>query len=251
MRIKTALFVIVFGLLVAACQGVPASPTLAALPGSFPAPSDTPAPLAATLPGNTPTEASTVTLALDPVVTPSPTLTATPAPIADFDRLQLISVESNPFGTLVHLSLPGIQQSLTMKLDGKLYNCRVDEKYPDHFFCQGLSKPGVDTALALAFIDPESEAPVYTGSLFILNAWVIPPTPVGYLHTGCAERGKNVSCETECRIAPDGSPCIVSTCTDACGPYFAVHSCPDDMPLPSPSCSAEQWAAMKKQYQIP
>lgn len=251
MKIKALLFLIVFGMLAAACQEIPASPAATAQPSPLPAGSQDSNPAATLLPVNAPTQQPTATATLKPSVTPSPTATATATPIANFDRLQVISVDNNPFGSMVHLALPGIRQPLTMKLDGKLYNCRVDEKYPDHFFCQGLSRPALDTTLKLVFIDPVSQVEIYAGSLFILEAWVIPPTPVGYLHTSCAERGKNVSCETECRIAPDGSPCIVSTCTDACGPYFAVHSCPDDMPLPSPSCSEEQWVAMKKKYQIP
>ena len=63
--------------------------------------------------------------------------------------------------------------------------------------------------------------------LVIPTALLVPPTPVGWAGNNCPQRGQNVSCETECRIAPDGNPCIVATCTDACGPYFSVHTCPD------------------------
>ncbi len=182
---------------------------------------------------------------------PSPTLAPTPIPPADFALLRVISVESNPFGWMIQFHLPGNDQPLLLKLEGKEYRCLPDERYPERLFCQGLSKPPIDQALSLVFVNPANGAEIYRTNLIIPLVFVVPPTPVGYLHTACEERGKGVSCETECRIDPNGNPCIVATCTDACGPYFAVHSCPDDMPLPSPSCSAEQWAMMKKRYQIP
>ncbi len=204
-----------------------------------------------------PTQQSSATQPSIPTIMPSATATALPsatptaAPLADFPGLRVVTIESNAFGWMIQFSLPGIKQSLRLLLDGKEYRCAVDERYPDRLFCQGLSKPLVDQSMPLAFVNPENDEEVYRGSLIIPLAFLVPPTPVGYLHTACDQRGKNVSCETECRIDPDGNPCIVATCTDACGPYFAVHSCPDDMPLPSPSCTAEQWVMMKKRYQIP
>lgn len=182
---------------------------------------------------------------------PAPTVTPTATPLADFTLLQVITMESNAFGWMVQLHLPGVTQPMLLKLDGKDYRCLLDERYAERLFCQGLTKPKIDQVLSLVFINPDSGEEIYRGSLIIPLAFVVPPTPVGYLHTACEQRGKDVSCETECRIDPDGNPCIVATCTDACGPYFAVHSCPDDMPLPSPSCTAEQWVMMKKRYQIP
>jgi hypothetical protein len=193
------------------------------------------------LPPATPTSTATIL--------PSPTPTA--EPLADFSALRVVSIESNAFGWMIQLNLPGIKQPLNLQLDNKEYRCAVDERYPERFFCQGLAKPLIDQSMKLVFFDPQSGAEVYRSDLIIPLAFFVPPTPVGYLHTACEERGKQVSCETECRIDPDGNPCIVATCTDACGPYFAVHSCPDDMPLPSPSCTAEQWVMMKKRYQIP
>jgi hypothetical protein len=193
----------------------------------------------------------TETLTATPTNLPTPTFTLTAAPLADFSLLRVITLESNAFGWMIQFHLPGITQPLLMKLDGKDYRCSLDERYSDRLFCQGLAKPPLDQVLSLVFVKPESDEEVYRGSLIIPLQFVVPPTPVGYLHTACDQRGQNVSCETECRIDPDGNPCIVATCTDACGPYFAVHSCPDDMPLPSPSCTAEQWAMMKKRYQIP
>lgn len=191
----------------------------------------------------------TETLTATPTSLPSPIVT--PTPLTNFSLLRVITLESNAFGWMIQFHLPGITQPLLLKLNGKDYRCSLDERYPDRLFCQGLSKPPIDQVLSLVFVKPESGEEVYRGSLIIPLQFVVPPTPVGYLHTACDQRGQNVSCETECRIDPDGNPCIVATCTDACGPYFAVHSCPDDMPLPSPSCTAEQWAMMKKRYQIP
>ncbi|MEW6180710.1 MAG: hypothetical protein AB1522_12375 [Chloroflexota bacterium] len=215
------------------------SPTVAAVASSTPLPTAT----AEVQPTATPTAT--------PTSLPTPTVTSTPAPLADFSSLRVITLESSPFGWMIQFHLPGIAQPLLLKLDGKEYQCSVDERYAGRLFCQGLSKPAIDQPLPLVFLNAESGAEVYRSTLTIPLVFVVPPTPVGYLNTACEQRGQNVSCETECRIDPNGNPCIVATCTDACGPYFAVHSCPDDMPLPSPSCSAEQWVMMKKRYQIP
>jgi hypothetical protein len=86
----------------------------------------------------------------------------------------------------------------------------------------------------------------------VLSSLTLPTAlPEGYADTNCPDRGKNISCETECRIDPNGSPCIVATCTDACGLYRSVQSCPENMTLPSPICSPEQAAAAKAKYGIP
>ncbi|WP_448335865.1 hypothetical protein [Bellilinea sp.] len=200
---------------------------------------------------STPNEPALPSAILTPTAMMLPGPTPTAVPLADFSALRVVTIESNAFGWMIQFNLPGIKQPLNLKLDNKEYRCGVDERYPERLFCQGLAKPLIDQPMKLVFFNPESGAEVYRSNLIIPLAFVVPPTPVGYLHTACEERGKQVSCETECRIDPDGNPCIVATCTDACGPYFAVHSCPDDMPLPSPSCTAEQWVMMKKRYQIP
>ncbi|GIV64231.1 MAG: hypothetical protein KatS3mg045_1570 [Bellilinea sp.] len=239
-------------LILAACTPQVVSPTQAVSPGVAESPVAAGVSATTTSLPPTPTVVEpSATIPATATLLPSPTITLTPTPLADFSLLRVITLESNTFGWMIQINLPGVSQSLLLRLDGKEYRCSLDERYPERLFCQGLAKPPIDQAMQLVFVNPENGEEIYRGSLIIPLAFVVPPTPVGYLHTACEERGKNVSCETECRIDPNGNPCIVATCTDACGPYFAVHSCPDDMPLPSPSCSAEQWAMMKKRYQIP
>ena len=103
----------------------------------------------------------------------------------------------------------------------------------------------------MAFLDPATRSPVYQGSTLVPSALFIKPTQKGYANTNCPERGQNVKCETECRIDPNGNPCIMATCVDKCGAYFSVNGCPDHMSLDYPSCNADQWKYMKARYGIP
>ncbi|HCE18336.1 MAG TPA: hypothetical protein DEQ80_10795 [Anaerolinea thermolimosa] len=206
------------------------------------------------------TPSVTSTLPLEPTFTPSPTLTATaevsPSPVASatpgvqFDQLKILAIDNRVGGWTITLALPGAQGGMRLLLGGQTYDCLSDPAYPDRLFCQGLARPAYDTPLKLVFQNQDSNEILYETTLTIASALMLPPTPAGWGYNTCADRGKNVSCETECRIAPDGNPCIVATCTDACGPYFSVHTCPD-MPMDFRSCSPEQWAALKKMYQIP
>jgi hypothetical protein len=164
--------------------------------------------------------------------------------------LKVLAVDNRVGGWLVTLSVPDVTRAQRMFLGGNSYDCSVDALYPDRLFCQGLAKPPFDAQLNLSFLDPKSGQVLYESSLVIPTALLVPPTPVGWAETGCDQRGQKVSCEVECRIAPSGSPCIVATCTDACGAYFSVHTCPD-MSLDFVSCNPEQWARMKALYQIP
>jgi hypothetical protein len=183
-----------------------------------------------------------------PVFTHTPAPSATPA--AAYDELKVLAVNNRVGGWLVTLSVPGVTRAQRMSLGGNTYDCSVDAQYPDRLFCQGLVKPPFDAQMKLAFLDPQSGQVLYQSNLVIPTALLVPPTLVGWPETGCEQRGQNVSCEVECRIAPNGSPCIVATCVDACGPYFSVHTCPD-MSLDFVSCNPEQWARMKALYQIP
>ncbi len=177
---------------------------------------------------------------------PSPSPTA----VIAFDQLAVSAVDNRLGGWLVTLNIPGVNRQMKMILGGNSYDCVFDAQYPDRLFCQGLAKPSYDQQITIAFSDAQTGDVLYENQMVIPSALLVPPTPVGWAGTDCPQRGQNVSCETECRIAPDGNPCIVATCTDACGPYFSVHTCPD-MSLDFNSCNPEQWAALKKLYQIP
>lgn len=240
------------GLLLAACtSAVAPQPTATTVPSATPAlPTATlaPSPSATLALTASATLALAASATLPPTASPAPS--ASPTATIGFDALQVSAVDNRPGGWMVTFKLPGANRAMKVVLGGSAYDCSVDAQYPDRLFCQGLSKPAYDQSLDLLINDAQTGERLYAGKLLIPSALLVPPTPAGWASNDCPQRGQNVSCETECRIAPDGNPCIVATCTDACGAYFSVHTCPD-MSLNFASCNAEQWAALKKQYQIP
>jgi hypothetical protein len=249
MGFRKSLQWLVFALLLSACIGVqPAIATTSPTETSLPA--VTAAATATSAPTVTPTVTATAAPTVTATATSMPDPTVTSIPQVAFDKLAVLAIDNRVGGWLVTFKLSGAAGALRLTLGGSTFNCVVDKQYPDRLFCQGLSRPPYDTQMPLVFIDPQSGAELYRSTLIIPTALLVAPTPAGWSQTSCDQRGKGVSCETECRIAPDGNPCIVATCTDLCGPYFSVHTCPD-MSLDFRSCTPEQWAQLKAQYQIP
>lgn len=185
---------------------------------------------------------------LKPTKTIAPAWTSTPP--ADFSKINIIGLTSGPTGISLVAELAGVNGGYTLELGGLVYQCATDEAYPDRLFCQGLAKPVLDQDISLKVASAELSQRVYSGRITIPSAMFATQVPDYYTYNACPERGQNVSCETECRIAPDGNPCIVSTCTDTCGAYFAVDTCPL-MSMDFNSCTAEQWQQMKARYNIP
>lgn len=222
--------------------------TACSAPTATLAPSDTPVPtLTATL-TSTPAPSATVTWTPEPSATF--TATVSPTPTVDFSKIVITSISSQVGGYLVILSAPGLKVPYTILLGGHDYKCTVDPQYADKLFCLGLAKPALDTALSLTLTDPQSKQVVYQSKLTIPSALFAGIKHDGYPDTWCADRGKNVTCEVECRIA-NGNPCIVASCADACGAYYSVHTCPQDMNMKFSSCSPDQWKQLKSQYGIP
>jgi hypothetical protein len=233
-----------------ACSATTPQPTATRPPIEPTAPSQTvtspPATAAATgLPTDTAAPVNTPTQ----TVAPTPAVTATPA--AAFDKMQIIDLRNALGGYSLVISVPGIQTAkYEMKLNGKDYFCVVDAKVADRLFCQGLVQPPFDMKMGVELRDSATQTLVYQGSTTMFQALVVKPTVVGWSKTNCPDRGKNVHCEMECRIAPNGEPCVAATCVDLCGAYFSVHTCPD-MSLTYNSCNDKQWAQMKARYNIP
>lgn len=210
------------------------------------------------------TETSAATLTEEPNLAPTetvlPSATATLAetalptetliPTMDYAAIEIKGLTSSVNGVDVVALVPGIQGAYQLELGGIPYQCATDAGYADRLFCRGLSKPALDQDISVVLTQSDLAQVVYSGRLTIPSAMFATQVPDFYTYNSCAERGQNVSCETECRIAPDGNPCIVSTCTDACGAYFAVDTCPL-MSMDFSSCSAEQWQQMKARYSIP
>ena len=225
-------------------------------PTALPTVSPSPLPSATATFAPSATVPPTLTPSLVPSATTPPTLTPSLAPSpttnpAAFDKLQIISISNGVGGISVIFRIPGIQTAYKVKIRGYNYNCILDAKAPDRLFCNGLANPPFDVNLDLVFIDPVTEQTVFTGKTIYSSKLSATSTVQGWGKNDCPGRGTNVSCETECRLLPSGNPCIMATCSDACGLYFSVETCPADMSQDFPSCPPDLFAQMKARYSIP
>ena len=248
--IKTLLLALSCGLLlavVAGCSAAVPSPTFTPLPPtSTTIPSATPAPSTTDTPAPSETATPAATATLTPTLPPS----LTPTLIAAFDQAQVTGMSNQVGGIQLVVTVPSLTVAYNLILGGNKYSCSVDAKYPGKLFCWGLAKPPFDTELTIAFLDVQNGSVVFQTKTVLAKKAFPTPVPAGYSWSSCPDRGKNVTCETECRIDPNGNPCLVSSCFDACGPYFSVDSCPknvDHWSVCDPSVAAE----MKAKYNVP
>ncbi len=220
-----------------------------------PAPAATPTPVSTDTPQPSATATPTATLTLTPTVTATltqtPTSTLTPTPAPSFEQAKVIELRYQAVGGYqITMVVPAVNAPYNVILGGINFKCSFDEKYPDRLFCFGLAKPPMDQTITLAFLHPDTGKVMYQGKI-VLDSRALPtPVPSGYSQYDCPDRGKNVTCEIECRIAPDGVPCMVATCFDACGPYYSVHTCPEDVSQWN-MCNDELLREMKSRYNIP
>ena len=178
---------------------------------------------------------------------PTPSLT----PTVDLSKAQVIELTNGFGGIRLIFKIKGLNVPYNVIMAGIKFSCTITDKYPDYLTCYGLSRPPLDQNITEAFLDPQTGQVVYQAKIYLSSASLPTQIPAGYADTNCPNRGKNVSCESECRITPNNGPCMVATCTDDCGLYFSVQSCPSDMQLPSPLCNPDQWKQMKAKYGIP
>ncbi len=129
--------------------------------------------------------------------------------------------------------IPGIRQNYRLDVSGKPFNCSLNEKYPDKLFCTGPTI-APKTQVKLTFLPLDGDlTPVYASSYQVpalVTPTVDPTTAKGFNAQNCPVRGVNLRCETEYRINGDGC-CVVSTCSDACGYYYSVDTCPQGMTI--------------------
>ncbi len=184
------------------------------------------------LPTETETPAPTATATLEPTATeipsptPSATITLTPTPLADFPNARMISVEKRANGLTVIFEISGIQQAYGVKINDKDYQCSFEPQYPNRLFCFGPTF-AIGT-IDLQFYSQVNPAEVVYQSSYAVPGFVYPTEiPLGDPTTWCPLRGQDIQCETEVRLDLDGKRCIVSTCFDACGYYYSIHTCPD------------------------
>lgn len=184
--------------------------------------------------------------------TPSPTFTplVSPTPMVALDQARPIQLSSGVGGWNLVLNIPNLTQAYDVIAAGIDFNCTFDVLYADRLFCYGLARPPLNQSITLAFLDQTTRQVVYQSKTVFASAALPTPVPQGFNQYDCPERGQNVTCETECRVAPDGIPCLVSTCFDACGPYYSVDSCPGGVSSWN-MCSDAQLADMKARYNIP
>lgn len=230
----------------AGCSAATPAPTQTPLPTSTTVPSATPVPSATDtpMPSETPTPVDTATLT--PTLPPS----LTPTLMAAFDQAQVTGMTNKVGGVQLVVTVPNLTVAYDMILGGNKYSCSVDAKYPGKLFCWGLAQPPFDTTLTIAFLDVQSGSVVFQTKTVLARAAFPTPVPVGYAWDNCPERGTKVSCETECRVEPNGDVCVVSSCFDACGPYFSVDTCPKDLTTWG-ACDASVTAKMKAKLNIP
>jgi hypothetical protein len=235
------------GVLLAACQPAAAQPSSAQLTDTAAALPATPAEptVTATL---TPLPA-TATPTGTPTQTGTPTETPTPAP--DFSSLRFIGVTASANGVSIIIEIPNLKQVYDLNINGVDYICQQVEEVVDRLFCNGLAKPPFDRSVRVLLREPETKTILYDTFTSIAGSLLTTPAPRGYYDPNCPQRGLDVKCEMECRIPPEGSPCVVASCYDSCGLYFSVHTCPENVDYYPNQCSAEQWAEMKARHSIP
>ncbi len=198
-----------------------------------------------------PTPSATLTASPTPQPSQTPTPAATPTPLARFAEFVITRAAYQRVGGVsLTIKLPGIASNINLEINGSKFTCAFDPAYSDVVVCNGLYAPPLDTRLPIAFTDPLSGQALYQGEVILRQTMFPTPTPISPAGNWCPERGTKVEVEWECRIYQN-NPCVVATVFDACGYWYSVHTCPDNMDLPSPNCSAEQFDAMRKLHGFP
>lgn len=249
------------GLILAGC-GIPQSAMTSTPEAAVAAePAETVVPTATAVPSATLTASATPTLteipfALNSATALLPAATETliqPEPVHDsadkFEETTLLAVEAISSGYRITIRLPGASLGYDLTLNGNPYRCTLVSEYQDRLFCMGGAAVPSGKPLPAGFLLPGTEVEVWSGTLISLAA--VTATPAGYTDTDCPSRGENASCETECRQLPGDTYCVVATCADACGLYFSVNTCPQNMSVNFSSCTADQWAEAKARYSLP
>ncbi len=190
-------------------------------------PSETPRPSSTA----TPEPTSTVTPSVTPTPLPSltPTPSNTPTPAVAFDQAQVISYSEEPGNYLLVLQIPGVRKNYKLKVDNFDYVGYFDPAYPDRLFARGFNRPTFLTDINIVYYDIETNAEMYSSKIMIAVKPTLMPVVWDSAHN-CEDRGKNVSCDYECRVYPEnGIPCLAASCYDDCGLYFSVASCAQDV----------------------
>ena len=177
--------------------------------------------------------AVTVTETIEPTVTVTPTLfllrtqTVTIEPTPDLSGLMVLGAGPSSGGYLFNFQIPGIDRVYLVNVDGLPFKCEILSQYEDRLMCYGLMLQWGKT-VNIAFFDPISGQLVFNLNYTLPDqdyGFGTPAPPICVNPNACPQRGQNFRCETEHHYDPAGNPCMVSTCTDACGFCVGIDTC--------------------------
>jgi hypothetical protein len=176
---------------------------------------------------------TTVTETIEPTLIVSPTLffpptqTVTIEPTPDLSGLMVLGAGPSNGGYLLNFQIPRIDRVYLVSIDGMPFKCEILTQYEDRLMCYGFMLQWGKT-VEIEFIDPVSGQMVHSLNYTLPDhdyGFGTPAPPVCVNPFACPRRGQNFRCETELHYNPDGNPCMVSTCTDACGFCVGINTC--------------------------
>lgn len=230
MKLRIVLIVVLVSVMVI-LQACSAAATLAptATPTPPPTVTETPRPSETPAPTDTSTPSPTSTFTLTPSATITSTSTSTPMP--SFAGFAVEYAQYTNYGMLMGFKIPGITKAYRLKVNDIAYTCNLNDKAPGYLYCYGPQFQQ-NQEITLVFYPPDENdnTPLYTASYKV--SLLVPPTvDPRVLMTeapgSCPARGIHVTCETEYRKDGAGGCCIVATCSDACGYYYSMDTCPN------------------------
>jgi hypothetical protein len=185
-----------------------------------------PTPTALVLPTEVNTATSIPTLVL-PTSTALPLPTATVLPTPDLSGLTVLGSGPSNGNYLFNFQIPAIDRVYLVTVDGIPYKCEILTQYENRLMCYGLMLDWGKT-VKIQFTDPKSNQIVYQLSYQLPDhdyGFGTPAPPVCVNPYACPQRGQNMHCETELHYDSEGKPCMVATCTDACGFCVGIQTC--------------------------
>lgn len=220
MKMKLLIAVLLLVTLITACSPAAATPAATVEPTIVsPTATETKAPTLTFTPLPTATDTPT------PFPSMTPTVTLTPTPVVDFSALKANSMAWTGSDSMwVMFIAPGLKEGYSVKINKVAYDCNPTPLVVNSLVCTGARKQ-FGEYVSVAFYAPESQELAFETKTYLPVGQAPTATPMGDPRTWCPLRGTNVTCETEHRWEPDGTPCEVTSCFDACGYYYSIHTC--------------------------
>jgi hypothetical protein len=156
---------------------------------------------------------------------PFPTVTVLPTP--DLSGTLVLGAGPSNGNYLFNFQVPGLDRVYLVTVDNIPYKCEILTQYENRLMCYGLMLEWGKT-VSIQFLDPVSGQMVFMLTYQLPDrdyGFGTPAPPVCVNPYACPQRGQNMHCETELHYDAAGKPCMVSTCTDACGFCVGIHTC--------------------------